>query len=96
MIIRTPVELGAAIRDRRRKLHLGQRDLAEKVGVSRQWIIEVEKGKPGAEVGLIFRTLAALGIALRAADEKVAPAKGAAADIVDLDAIIARARRPRK
>jgi HTH-type transcriptional regulator / antitoxin HipB len=96
MIIRTPVELGATIKDRRRKLRLGQRDLAEKVGVSRQWLIEVEKGKPGAEIGLIFRTLAALGIALRANDEGVPPGKKPAADVVDIDAVIAKARRPRK
>ena len=96
MIIRTPVELGATIRDRRRKLQLGQRDLAEKVGVSRQWLIEVEKGKAGAEIGLIFRTLAALNITLRASDERGLPAKKPAANAVDIDAVIAKARRPRK
>ena len=54
MIIRTPIELGAASKDRRRKLQLRQQHLAEKVGVSRQWLIEVEKGKPGAEIGPII------------------------------------------
>jgi len=96
MIIRTPVELGATIRDRRRRLQLGQRDLAEKVGVSRQWLIEVEKGKPGAEIGLIFRTLATLDVTLRASDEGAPPAKKSAANAVDIDAVIAKARRPRK
>lgn len=96
MIIRTPRELGATIKDRRRKLHLGQRELAEKVGVSRQWLIEVEKGKPGAEVGLVFRTLAALGITLRADDEGVSPGKKSVPGTVDIDAIIEKARRPRK
>ena len=46
MIVRTPVELGVTIRDRRRRLHLGHRELAAEVGVSRQRIIEVETGKP--------------------------------------------------
>lgn len=50
MRIRTPVDLGALIRDRRTKLGLDQRSLAKKVGVSRQWIVEVEKGKPRAEI----------------------------------------------
>src|SRR6185437_8563356 len=69
MIVRNPTELGATIRDRRRRLRLPQHDLAAKVGVSRQWIIEVKKGKSGAEIGLVFRTLAALGIAFRVTEE---------------------------
>jgi HTH-type transcriptional regulator/antitoxin HipB len=66
MRIRTPVDLGALIRERRIKLGLDQRSLAQKVGVSRQWIVEVEKGKPRAEIGLLLRTIAALGISLAA------------------------------
>lgn len=93
MTVRTPVELGATIRDRRRRLHLGQRDLAAKVGVSRQWIIAVEKGKPRVETGLVFRTLAALGITFRATEEG-SPSKKAA-PAVEIDAVIARARRTR-
>jgi hypothetical protein len=45
MRIRTPTDLGAAIRDRRTKLGLAQGALAQKVDVSRQWIVEVEKGQ---------------------------------------------------
>ena len=44
MRIRTPADLGALIRDSRTKLGLDQKSLAEKVGVSRQWIVEIEKG----------------------------------------------------
>lgn len=95
MIIRTPAELGATIKDRRRKLQLRQQQLAEQVGVSRQWLIEVEKGKPGAEIGLIFRTLAALDLTLRASDD-LPPAKKSGTAVVDIDAVIAKARRPRK
>ena len=93
MIIRTPAELGATIRDRRRGLQWGQRELAAKIGVSRQWIIEVEKGKTRAEIGLLFRTLAALGITLRSSVEGATPAKKPPAGAVDIDAIVARARR---
>ena len=60
MILRTPSDLGLLIRDRRKSLGLDQRELAEKVGVSRLWIIEIEKGKPRAEIGLVMRTLLAL------------------------------------
>jgi HTH-type transcriptional regulator/antitoxin HipB len=54
----------SAIRDRRRALSLDQAALAERVGVSRQWIIEAEKGKPRAAIGLVPRTLEVLGIEL--------------------------------
>ena len=64
MRIRTPSDLGALIRDRRIKLALDQQSLAQKVGVSRQWIVEVEKGKPRAEIGLLLRTIDVLGIQL--------------------------------
>ena len=66
MRIRTPADLGALIRDRRTKLRFDQKSLAAKVGVSRQWIVEVEKGKPRAEIGLIVRTIDSIGIQLEA------------------------------
>ena len=66
MLVRTPSDLGAVIREQRLKLGLDQRSLAQKVGASRKWLIEVENGKPRAEIGLILRTLNALGIELDA------------------------------
>jgi len=95
MRVRTPTDLGAIIRDRRTKLGLDQKSLAEKVGVSRQWIVEVEKGKPRAEIGLILRTIEALGIQLAAGDtEKTKGPTGLPP--VDIDSIIASAREKRK
>jgi y4mF family transcriptional regulator len=73
MRIRTPADLGALIRDHRTRLGLDQKSLAEKVGVSRQWIVDVEKGKTRAQIGLLLRTVGALGIALDA--EKEGPGK---------------------
>jgi HTH-type transcriptional regulator/antitoxin HipB len=95
MRIRSPSELGALIRGRRRQLGLDQSALAEKVGVSRQWIIEIEKGKPRAAIGLILRTLNALGVLLDARDEPARKAKTSPAT-VDLDAIIDAARKPHR
>lgn len=66
MLVRTPSDLGALIRERRVTLGLDQRSLAQKVGASRKWLIEVENGKPRAEIGLILRTLNVLGIELDA------------------------------
>ncbi len=64
MQIRTAIDLGATIREHRRRLELDQRTLAQKAGVGRQWLVEVEGGKPRAEVGLILRTLDALGLSV--------------------------------
>jgi HTH-type transcriptional regulator/antitoxin HipB len=64
MRIRNPTELGAFIRDRRSQLGLDQAELAEKAGTSRKWLIEVEQGKPRAEIGLILGTLKTLEISV--------------------------------
>lgn len=61
MRVRTAADLGAFIRERRIKLGMGQSDLAEKAGTSRKWTVEVEQGKPRAEIGLVLRTLKTLG-----------------------------------
>jgi HTH-type transcriptional regulator/antitoxin HipB len=95
MRIRTPADLGALIRDRRTKLALDQRSLAQKVGVSRQWIVEVEKGKPRAEIGLLLRTIDTLGINLTTEEE--APGKKRhIAPSVDIDSIVDAARGEKK
>ena len=62
MWIGTPDDLAQAVRDRRRALGLSQESLAQRVGVSRQWIVALEQAKPTAEVGLVLKTLLALGL----------------------------------
>jgi HTH-type transcriptional regulator / antitoxin HipB len=101
MRIRTPADLGALIRDRRIKLHLDQKSLAAQAGVSRQWIVEAERGKPRAEIGLLLRTLGALGIALEVAKEHHPQPKDRSVSRgvdahVDIDSIVESARRKRK
>lgn len=64
------------------------------MGVSRHWVIDVEKGKPGAEIGLIFRALRVLGIALNASPAAGTPSK--ADSSINLDAIIDAARKLRR
>ncbi|WP_394838955.1 helix-turn-helix domain-containing protein [Pendulispora rubella] len=91
MHLRTAKDLGAAIRQRRRELKLGQRTLAERVGVSRQWISECEHGKPRAELGLILRTLRALGLKLRIGTDAGALTP---IDAPDIDAVVRNARKP--
>jgi HTH-type transcriptional regulator / antitoxin HipB len=61
----TASDLGLVLRERRRQLGLTQQALADRVGVSRPWIVQVEGGKPGAELGLVLRTARELGLHLR-------------------------------
>ena len=77
MKIRTATDLGAFIRERRAKLGMDQSDLAEKAGTSRKWIVEVEQGKPRAEIGLILRTLKTLGVSLDIAVDRTKKASAA-------------------
>jgi HTH-type transcriptional regulator/antitoxin HipB len=59
--------------------------LAKKAGTSRKWLVEVERGKPGAEIGLILRTLKSLEISIDleadASVETPSPSKAKAPDI---------------
>jgi y4mF family transcriptional regulator len=97
MRIQTPIDLGLTIRDRRKQLRLAQQSLAERVGVSRQWIVEVERGKPRAEIGLILRTLRELDIRLETSSEvKSSATKRGTAGAPDLDVVVQRFRGTRK
>lgn len=93
MLIRTPADLGAAIRQRRRQLGLDQATLAERIGVSRQWIIAIEQGRSRAELGLVLRALDALDIRL---DAGIAESRDRATAPVDIDAIVDAARKARR
>lgn len=103
MRIRTPIDIGLLIRERRRSLGLDQRALAVRVGVSRQWIVGVEGGKPRVAIGLLLRTLQALGLDLRIEAEPQASPKSrrlktgrAAIPTIDLDDVIEKARGRRR
>jgi y4mF family transcriptional regulator len=93
MFVRTPADLGAVIRDRRKTLKLDQATLAKRIGVSRPWVIEIEHGHPRAELALVLRALDALDIRLAIAsadaNKDEAPDRAYA---VDIDAIVAKAK----
>lgn len=65
MRIRTPTDFGAIARQMRRDLKLSQNALAERSGVTRQWLVRFEKG--GSEVALskVFAVLAELDLVVR-------------------------------
>jgi y4mF family transcriptional regulator len=92
MRIRTPADLGAVIRDRRKQLDLDQAELAQRIGVNRKWVIGIEQGRMRAELGLVLRALDALGVQLdtHMSDQT---ARKPAKPSVDIDAIVNAARK---
>ena len=82
MEIRSAKHLGALARARRLDLDLSQARVAEQAGVSRQWVVAFEAGKPTAEVGNVLRVIRALDLAL-----DVSPARSDLTS-VDIDRLI--------
>ncbi|MBX3287520.1 MAG: helix-turn-helix transcriptional regulator [Actinobacteria bacterium] len=82
MEIRSAKHLGALARARRLDLDLSQARVAEQAGVSRQWVVAFEAGKPTAEVGNVLRVIRALDLAL-----DVSPARPDLTS-VDIDRLI--------
>jgi HTH-type transcriptional regulator / antitoxin HipB len=84
-------ELGAVLREARIARGQTQRDLADGINVTQSAISKVEKGYPGASIGLIFQMLKALDLPLMLGGEGLpsppAPPPKADDDFVDLDAI---------
>ncbi len=91
--LKTPADLGQVIRQRRKALGWDQARLAYETGVSRQWIIDIEKGKPRAELQLVLRVMNVLGVPLTAALHTPSP-DIAGPPRVDINAIVERHRLP--
>jgi HTH-type transcriptional regulator/antitoxin HipB len=99
MLIRNARELGLRMRDQRLELGLSQAALATRIGVSRSWIIQIEGGNSGAEIGLVLKAFAALGLAFDVR-ETASPASPQAVDegdfwVPDLGQIVNNARGTR-
>jgi transcriptional regulator with XRE-family HTH domain len=60
----TPKDVGALIRETRLEAGMTQAELAERIGASRYWVAEFERGKPRAELGLALKALKALRLVL--------------------------------
>jgi len=99
MMVHSVRELGMRIRDQRLELGLSQAALAERIGVSRSWVVQVERGNRGAAVGLVLQALTALGLILdlRGVDVQARPrtAEESALWSPDLADILDRARGTR-
>lgn len=96
MIVRSPRAIGAAIRDRRHVLGLDQSAVANMAGVTRQWLSAMERGKDTVALGLVLRTLTALGIELELKVDDPTQGLRVAEPAIDIDAIVSRSRRTGK
>lgn len=65
-VIRTAEDLGTAIAQRRKMLHLTQSDLAGGLGVTRQLIGELERGKAGIGLEVALMACRELGLVVSA------------------------------
>ena len=88
MEVVTAADVGRLVRAARTRRAMSQADLAVAAGVSRRWLVDLEAGKPRAELALALRVLAVLGVGLRS-DAPVTPPTSPAASTthpeVDLD-----------
>lgn len=102
MKIRNARDLGLLLRQKRRSRGWSQADLADRIGASRHWVIEVERGKPTAELGLVLKAISALDLTLDVRESGAAgfirPCSGASvsyeapAPSVDLAGVLSSAR----
>lgn len=68
-----PHQIGPAVRDARKKLGLTQAEVAERAGVSRRFVSELEAGaRPGAEFVRVLAVLGALERQLIVVDSRPA------------------------
>ena len=61
-VITSPADLGAAIREERKRKGLTQLELAQYCGVGLNFVSCVERGKETAEIGKVMRLCQMLGI----------------------------------
>jgi HTH-type transcriptional regulator/antitoxin HipB len=60
--VRTVLELGAAVREKRETLGWSQQALADAAGVTREWVVRFEGGKATVRLDRAFDVLTALGL----------------------------------
>ncbi len=85
MKVQSPQDLGILIREERKKQGWTQAELADRVGVKPLWISAFERGKTTAQIGLVFRTIKALGLNLSVGK---ADRPGGVGAVIDLEALV--------
>lgn len=91
MVVKSSRELGLALRDRRKRTGLSQAELAAKIGTTRQWVSNAERGADSVELGLVLRAAAALGLVFDIGSG-APPTRGRQSPKIDIDAIVSKAK----
>jgi HTH-type transcriptional regulator/antitoxin HipB len=91
--LRSAEQLGMTIRLKRKEKGLSQNRLAELLGVERKWVLRVEAGNAKAELGLVLKTLNALGLRASLSDHPQSH-KHRDASTSRLDEVFRRLQRP--
>jgi HTH-type transcriptional regulator/antitoxin HipB len=95
MLIRTPKEIGHLVRDRRKARGWTQDALAQRLGVSRLWVVQLEQGKSTAQIGLVMRALNELDVPIQVDITPNSTAtRATASGGIDLDSIIRETSTP--
>jgi HTH-type transcriptional regulator/antitoxin HipB len=96
--IGTKRDLGAIVREHRRRAGFSQEQLADLAGVRRRWVVELEKGQSNPTFEPLLRVFEALGLSLHLesvpAELRDTPSTWHAD--VDLDLLLDRHRGPER
>jgi HTH-type transcriptional regulator/antitoxin HipB len=90
MAIESIRQFAATLRGRRIALGLTQAEVAERAGVSRDWVNTFEAGKSSVELSLVMRLLDVLDLRLDVA--QAGAVETSKAGDIDLDALLDRYR----
>jgi HTH-type transcriptional regulator/antitoxin HipB len=94
MLIKTPKEIGLLVRDQRKARGWTQDVFAQRLGVSRLWVLQLEQGKSTAQIGLVLRALNELDVPVQV---DLSPKdKSKSYGGIDLDSIIRETATPYK
>lgn len=77
MNIRRPNDLGAAVKEARRKRGMNQTEFAARLEVNRESVSRLETGDPGITLGIVLRALAVLGLSLTLESDEPKPVTAA-------------------
>ncbi len=73
--VRSAKQLGALIREERRRRQMSQQELADMVGTGQKTISAIENGNEGATLETIFRLLAVLKLEIELSPRSLGSAK---------------------
>lgn len=100
MLIISPVQIGSLVRKARTRKGLTQAELAAQIGVTRQWVGMLERGKPSVELDLTLKALAAVDMQINIFDSADNPSNHSAAapakpvPFIDINKVIDAHRVP--